>query len=102
MKLTNDSYLILMGTRNFTERYYRDKTGWLKVSARGRTFRMTAEQVLNHVLPALAGIKPNLTIRVEHGSQNVKKRARSDKPLTKSLKKKKVRGSSRRSRKGKV
>ena len=66
MKLTNDSYLISIGTGNFTERYYRDKTGWLKVSARGRTFRMTAEQVLNHVLPAVAGVKPNLTITVEH------------------------------------
>ncbi len=66
MNLTNDSYLILIGTRNFSERYYRDKTGWLKVSARGRRFRMTAEQVLNHILPALAGIKPNLTIKVEH------------------------------------
>ena len=66
MKLTNDSYDIFIGTGNFTERYYRDKTGWLKVSARGRTFRMTAEQVLNHVLPALAGVKPNVTIRVEH------------------------------------
>ncbi len=66
MKLTNDSYLILIGTKNFTERYYRDKTGWVKVSARGRKFRATAEQVLNHVLPALAGIKRNLTIKVEH------------------------------------
>ena len=66
MKLTNDSYVILIGTKNFTERYYRDETCWLKVSARGRTFRMTAEQVLNHVLPALAGIKPNVTIEVEH------------------------------------
>ena len=66
MKLTNDSYVILIDTKNFTERYYRDKTGWLKLSARGRTFRLTAEQVLNHVLPALAGIKPNLTIKVEH------------------------------------
>ncbi len=66
MKLTNDSYVILIGTKNFTERYYRDRTGWLKVSARGRTFRMTAEQVLNHVLPALAGIKPNVIIKVEH------------------------------------
>jgi hypothetical protein len=66
MKLTNDSYTILIGTKNFTERYYRDKTGWFKVSARGRKFRMTTEQVLNHVLPAVAGIKPNLTIRVEH------------------------------------
>ena len=66
MKLTNESYLILIGTRNFTERYHRDKQGWLKISARGRKFRMTAEQVLNHLLPAVAGIKPNLILKVEH------------------------------------
>jgi len=66
MKLTNDRYVILMGTKNFKERYFRDKTGWLKISARGRTFRMTAEQVLNHLLPALAGVKPNLTVQVMH------------------------------------
>jgi hypothetical protein len=66
MKLTNDSYIILIGAGNFIERYYRDKNGWLKVSARNRKFRMTAEQVLNHVLPALAGIKPSLAIKVEH------------------------------------
>jgi hypothetical protein len=66
MNLANDSYIILIGTKNFTERYYRDKTGWLKVSSRGRTFRMTTEQVLNHVLPAIAGIKRNVTIKVEH------------------------------------
>jgi hypothetical protein len=29
-------------------------------------FRATAEQVLNHILPVLAGIKPNLSIKVEH------------------------------------
>ncbi|MEO7298504.1 MAG: hypothetical protein ABI042_08000 [Verrucomicrobiota bacterium] len=66
MNLTNDSYVILISTKTFTERYCRDKKGWLKVSARGRTFRMSAEQVLNHVLPALAGLKPNLSIKVEH------------------------------------
>jgi len=66
MKLTNDSYVILMGTKNFTERYYRDKAGWLKVSARGRRFRMTAEQVLNHLLPALARVKANPTVKVEY------------------------------------
>ncbi len=66
MNLTNDSYLILISTKSATERYYRDQTGWLKVSTRGRTFRATAEQVLNHVLPALAGLKPNVTIGVEH------------------------------------
>ncbi len=66
MNLTNESYRISIGTKGFTERYYRDKRGWVKVSARGRKFRMTAEQVLNHVLPAMAGLKPNLTVRVEH------------------------------------
>ena len=80
MKLTNDSYVILIGTKNFTERYYRDKTGWLKVSARGRTFRMTAEQVLNHILPALAGIKPNLTIKVEHHDPLVQNEGSSEQP----------------------
>jgi len=66
MDLTNDSYVIVISFKNATERYYRDKTGWLKVSTRGRKFRATAEQVLNHVLPALAGLKPNVTIKVEH------------------------------------
>ncbi len=66
MKLTNDCYVILMGTTNFTERYLRDANGWLKISARGRTFRMTAEQVLNHLLPAFAGVKPGVKIKVEY------------------------------------
>jgi hypothetical protein len=66
MHLTNDCYTILIGTKNFTERYYREKTGWVKVSARGRKFKATAEQVLNHLLPALAGVKPNLIVKVEH------------------------------------
>jgi hypothetical protein len=72
MNLSNESYVILVGTGNFTERYFRDQDGWLKVSARGRKFRMTAEQVLNHVLPALAGLKPNLTIKVEHHDREKK------------------------------
>lgn len=66
MNLTNESYVISIGTETSTEFYYRDKSGWLKVSTRGRKFRATAEQVLNHVLPALAGIKPNVTIKVIH------------------------------------
>ncbi len=70
MKLTNDSYTILLGTKNFTEHYYRDEKGWLKMSARGRKFRMTAEQVLNHLLPALSGIKQNLVLKVEYKKEN--------------------------------
>lgn len=66
MKLTNDSYIIYIGTKNFTEKYYKDNNGWIKLSARGKEFRMTAEQVLNHLLPAIAGVKPNLILKVEH------------------------------------
>ena len=82
MNLTNDTYLIKIGTKNFTERYYRDRKGWLKVSARGRKFRMTAEQVLNHLLPAVAGVKPNLILKVKHrrAAQRPAQRAAQHRP----------------------
>ena len=66
MDLTNSSFEIRLGTTNFTERYYRDATGWVKVSARGRAFHATAEQVLNHLLPALAGLRPGVVVKVVH------------------------------------
>lgn len=69
MNLKNDSYTIYIGTKNFTEKYYKDNKGWLKISAQGKEFRMTAEQVLNHLLPAVAGIKENIILKVEHQEQ---------------------------------
>lgn len=66
MNLKNESYVIYIGTKNFTEKYYKDKYGWLKISATGKEFRMTAEQVLNHILPAIAGLKSNVILKVEH------------------------------------
>lgn len=67
MKKTNDTYCFVFRGKTVTERYYRDQKGWLKVSNRGRKFRATAEQVLNHVLPALAfGEQLGLTVTVEH------------------------------------
>jgi hypothetical protein len=67
MKKTNDSYCVVFEGKKIVERYYRDNSGWLKVSNRGRVFRMTAEQVLNHVLPALAfGDSLGLKVTVEH------------------------------------
>ncbi len=65
MNLKNDSYIIYLGTKNFTEKYFKDEKGWLKISAKGNKFRMTAEQVLNHLLPAVAGVKPNVILKVE-------------------------------------
>ena len=66
MKLTNDSYIISMGTENFTEKYFRDEKGWVKISAKGRMFRLTAEQLLNHLLPAVANVKPGLKWKVDY------------------------------------
>lgn len=73
MNLTNDTYVIVMGSKDRKERYYRDAKGWLKVSTRGRIFRATAEQVLNHLLPAIAvsadthePLHPEVVVRVEH------------------------------------
>ena len=66
MNLTNESYIITISGKNSVEFYYRDKEGWHKVSSRGRKFPATAEQILNHVLPAVAGIKKDVSIKVEH------------------------------------
>ncbi len=67
MKMTNDTYCVTVRGKRTTERYYRDANGWLKVSSRGRVFRATAEQVLNHLLPAIAfGERLGLTVTVEH------------------------------------
>lgn len=67
MRKTNDTYCIVVRGARLTERYYRDRDGWVKVSARGRHLRATAEQVLNHLLPALAfGPQLGLDVTVEH------------------------------------
>jgi hypothetical protein len=67
MKKTNDTYHVLFRGKNITDHYYRDPDGWVKLSSRGRVFRMSAEQVLNHLLPALAfGEELGLTVKVEH------------------------------------
>ena len=66
MKLTNDSYIVSIGTKKFTEKYFRDENGWVKISAKGKKFRMTAEQLLNHLLPAVSGVKSGLMWKVEY------------------------------------
>ena len=66
MNLTNESYVITISGKNSVESYYKNDGGWFKVSMRGRKFPATAEQVLNHILPAMAGLKANVSIKVNH------------------------------------
>jgi len=65
MRLTNDCYLITLKAGG-TEYYYRQGDHWVKHSTRGRRFQATAEQVLNHLLPALAGVNPKVIAEVRH------------------------------------
>ncbi|MHB8827638.1 MAG: hypothetical protein ACYC5Z_08245 [Acidimicrobiales bacterium] len=64
--MSSDTYCVTFTGPHTRERYYRDARGWLKVSSRGRVFRMTAEQVPNHLLAALALDRPALSVRVDH------------------------------------
>ena len=47
-------------------KFRKEKEGWVLTSSNGTVYSCTAEQMISHLLPALAGIKgPNLTVRVE-------------------------------------
>jgi len=66
MRLTNDCYLVTLRFSGGVEHYYRDGDRWTKLTARGRRMPATAEQVMNHLLPALAGVKPGVEVCVTH------------------------------------
>ncbi|KUH85067.1 MULTISPECIES: hypothetical protein [unclassified Mycobacterium] len=66
MRLTNDCYLVTLRFNSGEEHYFRDGQRWTKVTTRGRRMPATAEQVMNHLLPALAGVKPGIEVTVEH------------------------------------
>lgn len=44
--------------------YRREKDGWIQISSNGKVGRLTAEQLLSHILPPLAGVSQS-RVRVE-------------------------------------
>jgi hypothetical protein len=78
VRLTNDCYLVRLQAGSGVEYYYRDGDGWVKQSVRGRRFRATAEQVLNHLLPALAGLRETVAVDVRHRDVDADTGARLD------------------------
>ncbi len=44
--------------------FQRDRDGWFETSSKGVVRRCTAEQVLSHLLPPLAGVSPAI-VKVE-------------------------------------
>lgn len=68
MVLRNDEYVIEVRRRGGRIYYTYQKIDghWRQDVARGKQHVVTAEQVLNHLLPVLAGIKPETEITVRY------------------------------------
>jgi len=71
--MKNTDCIIYLITKHGSAQVYRkDKRGWIQTSSKGIARRMTAEQLLSHLLPALTkAYKGKVTIRV------VKKRGKN-------------------------
>jgi hypothetical protein len=54
-------------------KFRKGKEGWVLTSSNGNVYRCTAEQMISHLLPALAGLKgSHVTVRVEPDNKNKK------------------------------
>jgi hypothetical protein len=68
MTLRNTEYRITFSSAagRFYYSFAKDGSGWYQITAAGNRHRATAEQVLNHILPALAKEKPGVKLSVEY------------------------------------
>jgi len=63
--LKNDECAIYITTKHgYAQRYRRERDGWTQTLPNGRVRSLSAEQLLSHFLPCLAGVSPN-SVRVE-------------------------------------
>lgn len=65
IQLKNNECTIYITTKHsYIQRYHKEKNCWTQTSPNGKVRLLTAEQLLSHILPPLAGIGPN-SVRVE-------------------------------------
>jgi hypothetical protein len=63
----NADYTIYIVTkRGRTWKYLKEGNDWTQAAPTGVVRRLSAEQLLSHLLPPLSGDQPNLSVRVEH------------------------------------
>jgi hypothetical protein len=76
--MKNTECIIYMITKHgSTQVYRRDDKGWTQKSSKGIVRRMTAEQLLSHLLPGLtAEYKDLVTIKVERINKKNSKKAK--------------------------
>jgi len=65
MTLRNTEYRITFRSEASRLYYYfaKDGSGWYQITAAGNRHEATAEQVLNHILPALAEVEPGVRLK---------------------------------------
>jgi hypothetical protein len=68
MTLRNTEYRITFSSKAGRFYYYfaKDDTGWYQMTSAGNRHKATAEQVLNHILPALSQVKPGVKVSVDY------------------------------------
>ena len=58
--------IYIMSKHGWLQKFRKEKDGWTLTSSKGTLRSCSAEQLLSHMLPVLAGIKGgNFTVRVE-------------------------------------
>jgi hypothetical protein len=58
--------IYIMSKHSWIQKFKKEKNGWVLTTTKGTVYPCTAEQLLSHILPALAGIKgPSCTVKVE-------------------------------------
>ena len=61
----NTDYIIYVTTENGkTWKYLKEKEGWTQTAPTGIVRRLSAEQLLSHLLPPLASDQPHLSVKV--------------------------------------
>ena|GEM_PF-1862239 len=65
----NTDYVIYITTkRGLTWSHIKEKNVWTRTGPNGRVYRLSAEQLLSHILPPLSGDQPRLGVKVERRS----------------------------------
>lgn len=70
--MRNTAYVIHITTkRGRSWSYLKEDNGWTQTGPTGRVHRLSAEQLLSHLLPPLAADQPGISVRVEPRDDHV-------------------------------
>lgn len=73
----NECTIYIETEHKWVQKYRKDKNGWMQISSNGTVRLLTAEQLLSHILPLLAGIG-HFNVRVESDDSRNSKKEKDD------------------------